>query len=281
LSLACAHESRKQKELRKEQRNKNAPDNEDDAEQIFQQDEERFLSLDDSAIVESDNINLNDSNDDADLDVLVASDPNADADGDDSFPSFQCLHLGDGTDEGALAITSCAVHDSGALLLEPRDQDVLDSNLNRIQSQPNSTKRNHGADDIDMGEDLPSTVAGEDDAGDDQAPGPPPVEENDIAPPPPSPPPAEYENDPGIAHEQQQQKKEGPSTRGKGEEAAADRQDDQEPDEPAFDPWEPIDFDDPDAIPIKPLKKVMHVATLFMLFRHANACNDGTCEIAG
>jgi hypothetical protein len=279
--LASAHASRKQKELRKEQRNKNAPDNEDDAEQIFQQDEERFLSLDDSAIVESDNINLNDSNDDADLDVLVASDPNADADGDDSFPSFQCLHLGDGTDEGALAITSCAVHDSGALLLEPRDQDVLDSNLNRIQSQPNSTKRNHGADDIDMGEDLPSTVAGEDDAGDDQAPGPPPVEENDIAPPPPSPPPAEYENDPGIAHEQQQQKKEGPSTRGKGEEAAADRQDDQEPDEPAFDPWEPIDFDDPDAIPIKPLKKVMHVATLFMLFRHANACNDGTCEIAG
>ena len=279
--MACAHESRKQKELRKEQRNKNAPDNEDDAEQIFQQDEERFLSLDDSAIVESDNINLNDSNDDADLDVLVASDPNADADGDDSFPSFQCLHLGDGTDEGALAITSCAVHDSGALLLEPRDQDVLDSNLNRIQSQPNSTKRNHGPDDIDMGEDLPSTVAGEDDAGDDQAPGPPPVEENDIAPPPPSPPPAEYENDPGIAHEQQQQKKEGPSTRSKGEEAAADRQDDQEPDEPAFDPWEPIDFDDPDAIPIKPLKKVMHVATLFMLFRHANACNDGTCEIAG
>ena len=279
--MACAHESRKQKELRKEQRNKNAPDNEDDAEQIFQQDEERFLSLDDSAIVESDNINLNDSNDDADLDVLVASDPNADADGDDSFPSFQCLHLGDGTDEGALAITSCAVHDSGALLLEPRDQDVLDSNLNRIQSQPNSTKRNHGADDVDMGEDLPSTVAGEDDAGDDQAPGPPPAEENDIAPPPPSPPPAEYENDPGIAHEQQQQKKEGPSTRGKGEEAAADRQDDQEPDEPAFDPWEPIDFDDPDAIPIKPLKKVMRVATLFMLFRHANACNDGTCEIAG
>lgn len=256
----CFHglDCSRQKELRKERGDTTAhagDEGDDEAELILNQDEEAFLSLDDRAIAEAENINL----DDNDADISEPFEPSLyDA---TSSATFQRLSIDDKTEEnGALTITSCAVHDSGALLLEPRDQKELDSDLNRVQHNHSGMARDGLYQHATTGDPPQAPV---DDDDDDAPPPPPAMDDDDMGPAP-----ANNDADDIKADKNPEQQTgnviSAPGIRNHGRTRGADETHKGDSflnnESDWFDPWTPIDLDDAEAMRSKPLRKVRQLA---------------------